>query len=65
MPHQISRRNFGLLTGAGATAIALSNPLVVKLVEAATTPEAQMNAVLDELAAFNAPPIHKLSIRFG
>ena len=61
MPHPISRRNFALLTGAGATAIALGNPAVVKLVEAATTPEAQMKAVLDELASFNAPPIHKLS----
>ena len=61
MPHQISRRNFGLLTGAGATAIALGNPAVVKLVEAATTPEAQMKAVLDELASFNAPPLDRLS----
>jgi acetyl esterase len=61
MQHQISRRNFALLTGAGATAIALGNPAVVKSLEAATTPEAQMKAVLDELAAFNAPPIHKLS----
>jgi acetyl esterase len=61
MHHQISRRNFALLTGAGATAIALGNPAVVQLAEAATTPEAQMKAVLDELGAFNAPPIHKLS----
>ena len=62
MRHQIiSRRNFALLTGAGATAIALGNPAVVKLAAAATTPEAQMKAVLDELASFNAPPIHKLS----
>ena len=42
MDHQISRRNFALLTGAGVTAIALGNSSVVKLVEAATTPEAQM-----------------------
>ena len=61
MHDRISRRDFALLTGAGATAIVLGNPSAVKLVEAATTPEAQMKAVLDELAAFNAPPIHKLS----
>ena len=61
MNHKISRRNFALLTGTGVTAMALGSPSVIELVEAATTPEAQMKAVLDELAAFNAPPISKLS----
>jgi acetyl esterase len=61
MTHKISRRNFALLTGAGGTAIALANPLATNFVAAASTPEAQMKAVLDELAAFNAPPIAKLS----
>jgi acetyl esterase len=57
---KISRRKFALLTASGATAIAL-NPSAAKLVEAASTPEDQMKAVLDELAAFNAPSIDKLS----
>jgi acetyl esterase len=60
MDAKISRRRFALLTASGATAIAF-NPFAAKLVEAVSTPEAQMKAVLDELAAFNAPPIDKLS----
>jgi acetyl esterase len=60
MNTKISRRNFALLASAGGAAFAL-NPFAAKLVEAVSTPEAQMKAVLDELAAFKAPPIDKLS----
>jgi acetyl esterase len=60
MNSKISRRDFGLLVGAGGAAIAL-NPFSTKFAEAASTPEAQMKVVLDEVAAFNAPPINKLS----
>ena len=50
-----------MLAGAGGTAIALGSPFLENSVEAASTPDAQMKAVLAELAAFNAPPIDKLS----
>ena len=61
MSHKISRRDLIVLAGAGGTAIALSSPFLANSVEAASTPDAQMKAVLDELAAFDAPPIDKLS----
>jgi len=65
MSHKISRREFGLMTGVSGTAIALGFPLVTpfltKSVQAASAPDTQMKAVLDELAAFNAPPLEKLS----
>lgn len=61
MNHKISRREFVLLTGAGGAAIALGSPFLTRSVEAASTPDVQMQAVLDELAAFNAPPIEQLS----
>lgn len=53
------------MTGVSGTAIALGFPLVTpfltKSVQAASAPDTQMKAVLDELAAFNAPPLEKLS----
>lgn len=61
MNHKISRREFVLFTGAGGAAIALGSPLLTKSAEAASAPNAQMKAVLAELAAFNAPPIEQLS----
>lgn len=61
MNQEISRRKFVMLTGAGTAAIALGSPLLTRSVEAASTPDAQMKVVLDELAAFNAPPIEKQS----
>lgn len=61
MNHELSRRKFVLLTGAGAAAIALSNTLLTETAEAASTPNAQMKAVLDELASFEAPPIEQQS----
>lgn len=61
MSHKLSRRDFVVLAGAGGAAIALGSPLLSKSAEAASTPDAQMKAVLDELAAFNAPPSEQLS----
>lgn len=61
MIYKISRRDLIVLAGAGGTAIALGSPFLANSVEAASTPDAQMKAVLDELAAFDAPPIDKLS----
>ncbi len=61
MNQEISRRKFVMLTGAGTAAIALGSPLLTRSVEAASTPDAQMKVVLDELAAFNAPPNQILS----
>ena len=45
----------------GSAALPLSTPLLLRSAQAASTPEAQMKAVLDELAAFKAPPIARLS----
>jgi acetyl esterase len=59
--YKISRRDLMVLAGAGGTAITLGNPFTTNSAEAASTPTAQMKAVLDELAAFNAPPLNKLS----
>lgn len=59
--NQIPRRKLLWLTGAGATAIATGIPLLPKTAEAASTPNNQMKAVLDELASFNAPPIERQS----
>lgn len=50
-----------MLTGVGAGAIAFGNLLLTKSAGAVSTPDAQMKAVLDELAAFNAPPLEKQS----
>ncbi|GAA6619487.1 alpha/beta hydrolase [Scytonema sp. NUACC26] len=51
-----------MLAGSGVAAIALgSRPLLAKSAEAVSTPNAQMQAVLDEFASFNAPPIQQLS----
>ena len=61
MKPKLSRREFALLTGAGGVAIALGSPFLSKSAAAASTPDAQMKAVLDELAAFKAPPIETLS----
>ena len=61
MNQEISRRKFVLLTGAGATALGLGSPLLSKTALSAGAPDAQMKAVLDELAAFEAPPIEKQS----
>lgn len=58
---KLSRRNFVTLTRSGVAAIAFGSPLLTKSVEAASMPDAQMKAVIDELASFNAPPIEKLS----
>ena len=59
--HKISRREFVLLAGAGGAAIAVGSPLLTRSAEAASVPDAQMKAVLDQLAAFKAPPIEQLS----
>lgn len=61
MDQKISRRELLILTGAGSAALAFGSPLLTRSAKAASTPDAQMKAVLDELAAFNAPPIEKLS----
>ena len=58
---KISRRNFVTIAGTGIIAIASGRPILTRSVEAASMPDAQMKAVLDELASFNAPPIEKLS----
>jgi acetyl esterase len=50
-----------MLAGAGGAAIALSSPLLTRAAQAASTPDAPMKAVLDELAAFDAPPIENQS----
>lgn len=50
-----------MLAGAGSAAIALGSPFLTRSAEAASTPDAQMKAVLDELTAFKAPPIEKQS----
>lgn len=61
MNHKVSRRDFVVLTGVGGAAIALGNSFLPKSADAASSPAAPMKAVLDELAAFNAPPIETLS----
>lgn len=61
MNHKLSRRDFVVLAGAGSAAISLGNSLLAKPAQAASTPDAQMKAVLDALAAFKAPPIEKQS----
>lgn len=48
-----------MLTGAGVTTIALGNSFLTPTAEAASAPDAQMKAVLDELTSFGAPPIEK------
>jgi len=48
-----------MLTGAGVATIALGDSLLTSSAGAVSKPDAQMKAVLDELAAFNAPPIEK------
>ncbi len=58
---QISRREFVTLTGSGVAAIAFGGSLLAKSAGAVSTPDTQMKSVLDELAAFNAPPIEKQS----
>lgn len=50
-----------MLAGAGSAAIALGSPLLARSAVAASTPDAQMKAVLDGLAAFEAPRIEQLS----
>lgn len=50
-----------MLAGAGGAAIALGSPFLTRSAVAASTPDAQMKAVLDELAAFDAPPLEQLS----
>lgn len=61
MNNKVSRRQFVMLAGAGSAAIALGSPFLTRSAEAASTPDAQMKAVLDELTAFKAPPIEKQS----
>lgn len=61
MDIKLARREFFMLAGAGSAAIALGSPLLTRSAIAASTPDAQMKTVLDELAAFNAPPIAQLS----
>lgn len=61
MNQKVSRREFVMLAGAGGAAIALGSPFLTRSAEAVSAPDAQMKAVLDELAAFNAPPIEKQS----
>ena len=58
---KISRRNFVTLAGTGVVAIAFGSPILTRSVEAASMPDAQMKAILDELGSFNALPIEKLS----
>jgi acetyl esterase len=58
---KVSRREFVMLAGAGGAAIALGSPFLTRSAEAVSAPDAQMKAVLDELAAFKAPPIDKQS----
>lgn len=50
-----------MLAGAGGAAIALGSPFLTRSAEAVSAPDAQMKAVLEELAAFNTPPIEKQS----
>jgi len=57
--HKLSRREAILLTGASVGAIAIGNSFLTPTAEAASTPDAQMKALLDELASFDAPPIEK------
>lgn len=61
MNQKISRRGFVTLAGSGVAAIALGSPILTRSAGAVSTPDAQMKAVLDELAAFNAPPLEKQS----
>ena len=61
MNQELSRRKFVLLTGAGAAAIALGSPLLTETADAASTPDAQMKAVLDELGTLKAPPLEQQS----
>jgi len=61
MNHKVSRREFVMLAGAGSAALALGIPLSTREAEAASAPDVQMKAVLDQLAAFKAPPIEQLS----
>lgn len=61
MDYRLARRDLFMLAGAGSTAIALGSPLLTRSAIAASTPDAQMKAGLDELAAFNAPPLEQLS----
>jgi acetyl esterase len=61
MTNRISRRDVIMWAGIGGTAIAISNQSPPNSAEAASTPDAQMKVVLDELAAFDAPPIDRLS----
>lgn len=57
--YELSRRDALMLTGAGVTTIALGNSFLTPTAEAASAPDAQMKAVLDELTSFGAPPIEK------
>lgn len=57
----LSRRAFLTLTGVSGAAITLGSPLLARTADAIATPDAQMKAVLDELATFEAPPIEKQS----
>ncbi len=51
MNHKVSRREFVMLAGAGSAAIAFGSPLFTRQsAEAASVPNAQMKAVLDQLA---------------
>jgi acetyl esterase len=59
MSYKVSRRDF--VTIAGGAVLLSGSQLSVSSAIAASTPEAQMKAVLNELAAFNAPPIDRLS----
>lgn len=58
---KLARREFFALAGAGSAAIALGSPLLTRSAIAPSTPDALMKAVLDGLAAFNAPPVEQLS----
>jgi len=57
---EISRRDLLLLTGAGVGAI-VGGSFLTKSAGAVSAPDAQMKAVLDQLAAFKAPPLEKQS----
>ncbi|MCY7272784.1 MAG: alpha/beta hydrolase fold domain-containing protein, partial [Phormidesmis sp. CAN_BIN44] len=59
MNHKLSRREAILLTGASVGALAVGNSFLTQTAEAASTPDAQTKALLDELASFDAPPIEK------
>ena len=58
---KISRRTLFYATASGGAALALGSEILTKTAMAMSNPEAQMKAVLDELASFKAPPLEKLS----